>query len=86
MNATSYTVNSATQITAAAPAHAAGTVQVRVTTGGGSTTDTTTDNYTYVTPGTTPTRYEQIDGHLAYVGNWAPYSTWVCFRQQLWPG
>ncbi len=75
VNATSYTVNSATQITAVAPAHAAESVQVRVTTGGGSTTDTTADNYTYVTPGTTPTRYEQIDGHLAYVGNWAPYST-----------
>jgi hypothetical protein len=73
INALSYTVNSSTKITATAPAHAAGTVQVRVTTGGGSTPDTTADNYTYVVPGVTPTRYEQTDGRLAYVGNWAPY-------------
>ena len=31
VNATTYTVDSATQITATAPAHAAGTVQVQVT-------------------------------------------------------
>ncbi|UWX03811.1 IPT/TIG domain-containing protein [Pseudoxanthomonas sp. NC8] len=44
-----YTVNSATQITATAPAGAAGTVDVTVTTTGGSTSATSAaDRYTYV--------------------------------------
>jgi hypothetical protein len=72
VNATSYTVNSSTKITAVAPPHAVGTVQVRVTTGGGSTADTATDNYTYTV---VPTRYEQTDGHLVYSGTWYTYST-----------
>ncbi|GAA3220292.1 hypothetical protein GCM10010532_049870 [Dactylosporangium siamense] len=46
-NATSYTVNSATQITAVAPAGTAGAKNVVVTTAGGSSTGTT---YTYVVP------------------------------------
>jgi hypothetical protein len=46
--ALSYTVNSATQITAATPAHAAGAVDVAVTTPGG--TATSTGGYTYVPP------------------------------------
>jgi hypothetical protein len=51
-----FTVNSATQITATAPAHAAGTVQVKVTTAGGTTADTSADDYTYVAaPATTAT-------------------------------
>jgi len=36
---------------------------------------TAADNYTYVVPGVTPTRYEQTDGRLVYAGSWAPYST-----------
>ncbi len=47
--ATAYTVDSPTQITATSPNHAAGTVQVQVTTAGGSTADTVADNFTYVT-------------------------------------
>ncbi len=48
-NAQSYTVNSPTQITAVAPAHAAGTVRVQVTTFGSQiTADTAADNYEYV--------------------------------------
>ncbi len=47
--ATAYTVDSPTQITATSPAHSAGTVQVQVTTVGGSTADTVADNFTYVT-------------------------------------
>jgi hypothetical protein len=46
-SATTYTVDSATQITATAPAHAAGSVQVQVTTPYGSSADTTADDYTY---------------------------------------
>ena len=45
--ATSYTVNSATQITATDPAHAAGTVDVQVTTIGGTSSAVTADHFTY---------------------------------------
>jgi hypothetical protein len=73
-NAASYTVDSATQITAVAPAHAAGTVQVKVTTLGGSTPEVSTDDYTYATPPPT-SRYEQTDSRLVYAGTWYPFST-----------
>jgi hypothetical protein len=53
--ATTYTVDSATQITATAPAHAAGSVQVQVTTSGGASTDTSADDFTYVAAPTTTT-------------------------------
>jgi hypothetical protein len=49
-NAAAYTVDSTTQITATAPAHDAGPVQVRVTTAGGVTADTAADDYAYVDP------------------------------------
>jgi hypothetical protein len=47
---TDFTVDSDTQITATAPAHAAGTVQVQVTTAAGASPDTSADDYTYVKP------------------------------------
>ena len=50
-NATSYTVNSATQITATAPA-GTGTQDIRVTTPGGTSANTAADNYTYYAPPT----------------------------------
>lgn len=46
-DATSFTVDSATQITAVAPAHAAGTVDIVVTTPLGINTNTPADNFTY---------------------------------------
>jgi hypothetical protein len=46
--ATTFTVDNANQITATAPAHAAGTVDVSVTTTGGTSANTAADNYTYV--------------------------------------
>ncbi len=57
--ATSFTVRSSTQLLATAPAHAAGTVQVSVTTPGGTTAATPADLYKYAYPvpavsGTTP--------------------------------
>ena len=55
--ATSYTVNSATQITATAPAGSAGTVDVTVTTPGGTSTTSPSDHYTYV-PEPTVTKVE----------------------------
>ena len=48
--ATSFTVNSATQITATAPAHAAGTVDVTVTTPGGTSAVSTADTFNYEKP------------------------------------
>jgi hypothetical protein len=50
--ATNFTVDSATQITAVAPAHAAGTVQVKATNAQGPSPDTAADDYTYVGPPT----------------------------------
>src|SRR5207247_6685395 len=47
-NATGFTVDNATQITATAPAHAAGTVDVSVTTVGGTSANTAADDYTFV--------------------------------------
>jgi hypothetical protein len=48
-NATSFTVNSQNSITAVAPAGAAGTVDVKVTTVGGTSAVTTADQFTYYT-------------------------------------
>ncbi len=45
--ATGYTVNSATQITATAPAGSAGTVDIRVTTVGGTSATSASDQFTY---------------------------------------
>jgi len=45
--ATSFTVNSGTQITATSPAHAAGAVDIRVTTSGGTSAITAGDQFTY---------------------------------------
>ncbi len=72
VNALSYTVNSPTKITAVAPPHAVGTVQVRVTTGGGSTADTVTDNYTYTV---VPTRYDQTNTNIVKTGSWSNYAS-----------
>jgi len=47
--ATGFTVNSATQITATAPAGSPGTVDVRVTTVGGTSATSAADQFTYVT-------------------------------------
>ncbi|WP_228469243.1 IPT/TIG domain-containing protein [Paenibacillus sp. JNUCC31] len=53
--AMSYTVNSATQITAIAPAGSAGTVDVTVTTMGGTSTTSAADQYTYIAAIAAPT-------------------------------
>src|SRR5207244_1478717 len=47
-NATGFTVDNDGQITATAPAHAAGTVDVSVTTAGGTSANTAADDYTFV--------------------------------------
>ena len=73
VNASNYVVNSPTKITAVAPAHAEGTVDVQVTAAGGVTGNTGADDYTY-SPGPTTTRYEQTDPHIAYSGTWTTYA------------
>ena len=72
VNAKSYTVNSANQITAVTPAHAAATVAVRVTAAGGTTEDTEADDFTYVAP---PTKYQQDFSSFVYSGTWSVVST-----------
>jgi len=47
---TDFNVDSDTQITATAPAHAAGTVQVQVITPAGASPDTSADDFSYVAP------------------------------------
>ncbi|WP_280822736.1 putative Ig domain-containing protein [Pseudaminobacter soli (ex Li et al. 2025)] len=54
-NATSFTVDSATSITATAPASAAGTVDVMVTTAGGTSSTVTADQFTYIATPTATT-------------------------------
>ena len=72
-NATSYTVNSATRITAVAPAAAAaGTVQVQVSAPAGATADTGADNYAYTVA---PMRYQQNATGITYSGSWSTVST-----------
>lgn len=51
VNATSFAVNSATSITATAPAASAGTVDVRVTTPGGTSAIGAADQYNFVSSG-----------------------------------
>ncbi|MFA5328893.1 MAG: MBG domain-containing protein, partial [Prolixibacteraceae bacterium] len=51
-NASSYTVNSATQITATSPTGTAGTVDITVTTTGGTSVTNTSDQFSYVGPPT----------------------------------
>ncbi|RFC01235.1 autotransporter outer membrane beta-barrel domain-containing protein, partial [Klebsiella michiganensis] len=51
-NATNFTVNSATQITATSPAGSTGVVDVTVTNGGGTSTTSAADRFTYVLPPT----------------------------------
>ena len=67
--ATGFTVNSSTKITAKAPAHAAGVVDVRVTTPGGTSAVVTADRYTYFT------RYEETDPKLVLQGSWGSYAS-----------
>ncbi len=68
--ATTFTVVSANQITATAPAHAYGTVNVTVTTPvGTSNTAGTGDDYTYWT------WYQEDNSRLLYHGSWSPNLT-----------
>ncbi len=71
--ATSYTVHSPTQITALAPAHAEGAARVQVSTAGGSSEDTASDDFTYSDTAHT-VRYEQTDPHLVYSGTWDSFA------------
>jgi hypothetical protein len=61
-NATSFTVNSASSITASAPAGSAGTVDITVTTPGGTSATGASDQFTYVTPAPTVTAVSPASG------------------------
>ena len=58
--AASFTVNSATSITAVSPAEAAGTVDVTVTTAGGTSAKTAADQFTFITIGGVPNIVSQV--------------------------
>ena len=60
--ATSYTVNSATQITATSPAGSTGTVDITVTTPGGTSTTGASDQFTYTGPPPTVTGVSPSSG------------------------
>ena len=67
--AAAFAVNSPSRITAVAPAHALGAVDVVVTTTWGSSDPTgTTDNYTYTN------RVEQTDSRIVKTGTWSNFS------------
>ncbi len=68
VNATSYTVDSPTRITAVAPSRDAATVQVKVEAAGGTTADTPAGDFTYFT------RYDQTDSRFSYSGTWAAFT------------
>ncbi|WP_159845760.1 putative Ig domain-containing protein [Brevundimonas sp. G8] len=81
-SATGFTVNSATQVTATAPA-GTGTVDVRVTTGGGTSATSAADQFTYVAAPTitvSPATLPNASVGVAYSqtvtagGGTAPYS------------
>jgi len=72
--ATSYTVDTDRQITATAPAHAAGTVKVEVVSPDGTSADTAQDDFVYVTP--PPTEYYATGCGDAFVnGTYVPNGT-----------
>jgi hypothetical protein len=70
-NATSFTVNSATSITATSPAGAAGTVDITVTTAGGTSATSASDRFTYIS---SVTRYEQTNPLILFTGTWPTLS------------
>jgi hypothetical protein len=74
--ATTFVVNSSTQITATAPAHAAGTVDVVVTTlGGSSPAGGSANDFTYLAL----TRVDQTSPFLVNTGTWANYATTAAY-------
>jgi hypothetical protein len=74
VNAASYHVVSPTQITAVSPAHDAGTVRVEVTAAGGSTADTTNDDFTYTTAPPVTTYDQAGNKNIVKTGTWSDYA------------
>jgi hypothetical protein len=67
--ASSFTVNSATQITATSPAETAGLVDVKVTTAGGTSAASSADHFTYVAPANSSPVVTASAGSLSYTTN-----------------
>lgn len=66
--AASYTVNSATQITAVTPAHDSGEVDISVSAAGGTSATSAAGSYAFMV------RYDQTDSRFVSSGTWAPYA------------
>jgi hypothetical protein len=73
--ATSFHFVSDTQLTAVSPAGAAGPVDVRVTTAGGTSVINPGDVFTYLTPPGPPTNVAATLGNLAANISWSPPAT-----------
>jgi hypothetical protein len=69
INATSYTVNSATQITATSPTGSAGTVDITVSTVGGTSVVSNADQFTYFAPSAVTTQAVSNIGSTTAIGN-----------------
>ena len=72
--ATSYTVDSPTQIRATAPAQVEGRVDIQITATGGDSENTVADDFAFLT------RYDQIDSRLSFVGGWGPLSKTLAWK------
>jgi hypothetical protein len=73
-NATSYTVDSATQFTATSPAGSEGTVHITVTNGGATSATSSADQFTYDSTPPTPT-YNPANGATGVAINVTPTLT-----------
>ena len=76
--ASSYVVNGDTQITAVAPAHAEGAVDVLVTASALTSATTGADEFTFMT------RYDQGDARFAYAGTWASFAASPAWKGGYW--
>jgi hypothetical protein len=63
--ATQFTVNSATKITATSPAESAGTVDVTVTSGNGTSATSAADHFTYASPRMTQQGPKLVGSHAS---------------------
>ncbi|MDP9320015.1 MAG: IPT/TIG domain-containing protein [Chloroflexota bacterium] len=72
--ATGVSCSTTTSCTATSPAHAAGTVDVRVTVGAQTSATSVADQFTYLGSGVGDGTYEDSNVAVSYSGSWLPYS------------
>ncbi len=72
--AAQFQLGSDTSLTAVSPAHVTGAVAVQVTGAGGTSTNTPSDDFTYVPA--TLNRYQQTDGRIYFTPGWYTSTYW----------